>query len=65
MTVAKWEFWSVAVIFAAKHGLEAEAVAAEMLHDAIARGHSGDILTWREIGERLPEILAENFRPST
>ena len=65
MTVAKWEFWSAAVMFAAKHGLEAEAAAAEQLQDAIERGHSGDILTWRAIAERLPEILAKQYPPST
>jgi hypothetical protein len=64
MTVAKWEFWSAAVMFAAKHGLEAEAAAAEKLQDAVARGHRGDILTWREIGERLPAILAKDRPPS-
>lgn len=64
MTVANWEFWSAAVMFAAKHGLEAEAAAAEKLQDAVARGHAGDILTWREIGERLPAILAKNCPPS-
>lgn len=64
MTVAKWEFWSAAVMFAAKHGFEAEAAAAEKLQDAVARGHMGDILTWREIVERLPAILAKNRSPS-
>lgn len=64
MTVRKWEFWSAAVMFAAKHGLEAEAAAAEKLQDAIARGHSGDILTWREIAGRLPAILAKQYPPS-
>jgi len=65
MTVAKWEFWSVAVMLAESHGLEAEAVAAEKLQDAIERGHSGDILTWREIAQRLPEILAKRYPPPT
>ena len=63
MTVAKWEFWTVAKLLAETHRLEAEAVAAEKLHDAIERGHSGDILVWREIGERLPQILADRYPP--
>ena len=63
MTVSKWEFWSVAVMLAETHGLEAEAFAAEKLQDAIERGHSGDILTWREIAERLPDILAKRYPP--
>lgn len=63
MTVAKWEFWSVAVMLAETHGLAAEAFAAEKLSDAIDQGHSGDILTWREISERLPEILAKRYPP--
>ncbi len=61
MTVAKWEFWSVAVMLVETHGLEAQTVAAEHLSDAIDRGHSGDILTWREVSERLPDILSKRF----
>jgi hypothetical protein len=63
MTIAKWEFWSVATVLAVTHGLEAEAVAAKELQEAIERGHSGDILVWREIAERLPEILADRYPP--
>lgn len=44
-------------------GLEAEAVAAEKLHDAMEFGHFGDILTWREVAKRLPLILAAQFQP--
>lgn len=51
-------------MFAAKYDLEAEAAAAGEFQDDIARGHSGDVLTWREIGERLPEILANQYLPS-
>lgn len=49
MTSTKSEFWTAAVIFPEKHGLEAAAVAAEKLHDAMEAGHFGDILTWREV----------------
>ena len=58
MTSTKSEFWTAAVIFAEKHGLEAAAVTAEKLHDAREAGHFGDILTWREAARRLPLILA-------
>ena len=59
MTVAKWEFWSLANMMVSTHGVEAEAAVVERLHDALERGHSGDILVWREVIKRLPEILAE------
>lgn len=45
MPVTKWELRTAAVMFAAKHGLEAEAAASANLQDSIVRGHSGDILT--------------------
>ena len=59
MTVAKWEFWTLANMMVSTHGLEAEAAAVERLQDAMERNHSGDILVWREVLKRLPEIIAE------
>ena len=64
MPLAKWELWFAALTLAAKHGVEAEAAAAENLQDSIVPGHSGDSLTWREIGERLPAILAKGYSTS-
>lgn len=63
MTSTKSEFWTAALIFAAKHGLEAEAVAAEKLLIAMENGHLGEILTWREVACRLPTILASHYSP--
>ena len=58
MTSTKSEFWTAVAIFAAKYGLEAEAIAAEKLLDAMEKGLLGEIMTWREVAMRLPTILA-------
>ena len=62
MTVARWEFWSVAMMLIATHSDEAEYEAADKLEDAQARKHSGDILVWNEILIKIAEIRAEKAK---
>ena len=62
MTVAKWEFWSVANMLITTRGDEAEYVAADKLEDARARKHSGDILVWNEVLLKIADIRAERTK---
>jgi len=59
MTVAKWEFWTLANTLVATHGLEAEAEAVERLQRAIANRDSGQSVVWQEVLDRIPGILKE------
>ena len=59
MTVANWEYWSVATMLVSSHGDDAEAVAEERLAAALDDGHAGDIIVWKEIRKKLGEIRAE------
>ena len=59
MTVAKWELWSLANMLISTHGDEAEFVAADRLETALAKDDSGEILVWREVVKKIPEIRAE------
>lgn len=56
MTVASWEYWSVAKMLIASHGTDAESVAEENLETAFANGHSGNIIVWREIRRKIDEM---------
>ena len=58
MTVASWEYWSVAKMLVITHGREAELVARKNYDDALDAGHSGDIIVWREIQEKIAVIRA-------
>ena len=58
MTVAKWEFWSVANMMVSAHGENVHAAVALRLAEAELSGQSGDVLVWRELAKRLPEIIS-------
>ena len=62
MTVAKWEFWSVANMMVSAHGEDVHAAVALRLAEAELSGHSGDIVVWREVAKRVPEIIAERSK---
>ncbi|UVO53043.1 hypothetical protein [Sphingomonas sp. SUN039] len=59
MTVAKWEYWSVANMMVSAHGENVHAAVALRLAEAKVSGHESDIIVWNEVAKRLPEIIAE------
>jgi hypothetical protein len=59
MTVASWEFWSLATMLIATYGDDAEPEAARRLQDAEASGDSGQKVVWTEVGRKLRDIRAE------
>lgn len=58
MTVAKWEFRSLAIMMVASYGIEAEAEVVERLERAIAEKDSGQSVVWQEVLSLIPEIVA-------
>lgn len=60
MTVAPWEFWSLATILIGTHGDQAEEEAAERLRVAEARDDTGQKVVWTEVIRKLKDIRAEN-----
>jgi hypothetical protein len=59
MTVAPWEFWSLANLLISTHGDEAEMEAARRLAAAENEGDSGQKVVWYEVTRKLVEIRAE------
>ncbi|WP_426265223.1 hypothetical protein [Sphingomonas sp. PWP1-2] len=60
MTVAPWEFWSLATILIGTHGDQAEEEAAERLRVAEAEDDTGQKVVWTEVIRKLKDIRAEN-----
>lgn len=59
MTVAPWEYWSVAQMLISTHGPDAETIVAIKLDEAEAGDHSGDMIVWREIAHKIAKIRAD------
>lgn len=60
MTVARWEFWSLANMVVSAHGSEAEAHAEQRLAEATRHGDTGQTVVWTEV----LAILREKDRQS-
>lgn len=60
MTVAPWEFWSLATILIGTHGEQAEEEAAARLRKAEADNDTGQKVVWTEVIRKLQVIRAEN-----
>ena len=63
MTVARWEFWSVANMMVSAHGANAPDAVAERLRLAEQEGASGAIVVWKEIAKHVTEIMRNRFGP--
>ena len=59
MTVASWEFNSLAIMLVGTHGNDAEAEAIRRLEAATERDDRGQMVVWREVGKRLAKMSAE------
>lgn len=59
MTVAPWEFWSLARILIGTHGYQAEEEAPERLRIAEAADDTGQKVVWTEVIRKLKDIRAE------
>ncbi len=59
MTVARWEFYSLAVMLIGVHGDGAEEEAARKLEQATERDDRGEMVVWREVAGQLVKIRAE------
>ena len=64
MTVAAWEFWSVANMLISSHGDDAEAVASDNLARSLEAGDSGEIIVWKEVGAKIGEIRRDREKRS-
>lgn len=62
MTVASWEFNSLAIMFAETHGDDAEVEAARRLQAATERDDRGQMVVWREVSKRLAEMKAQQAK---
>lgn len=62
MTVAKWEYWSLATMMIATHGENALAAVKLRLAAAEANDAEGDLIIWAEVARRLPEVMVEQTR---
>lgn len=62
MTVASWEFWSLANMLVTTHGDDAEEEAARRLCEAEAQNDSGQKVVWTEVGRKIAEIRAERAK---
>lgn len=56
MIVHPWEYWSVAQMLIATHGVDAETVVSKHLDDAEANGCANDAIVWGEIRKKLASI---------
>ena len=59
MTVASWEFYSLAVMLIGTYGDEAEDEAARKLAIATEQNDRGEMVVWREVAAKLVRIRAE------
>ncbi len=62
MTVAKWEYWSLATMMISAHGENALAAVKVRLATAEANDDEADLIVWAEVARRLPEVMAEQAR---
>ncbi len=62
VTVAKWEYWSLATMMIATHGESAPAAVKLRLAAAKVNGDEADLIIWAEVARRLPEVMAEQAR---
>lgn len=62
MTVASWEFNSLAIMLIETHGTDAEAEATRRLEAATERDDRGQMIVWREVGKRLPDMKAKHTK---
>ena len=58
MPVARWEFYSLAVMLVATHGDDAEAEAQRRFKAAEARDERGTMVVWTEVGRRITDVRA-------
>lgn len=59
MTIARWEYWSVAKMLIATHGDGAELKARMTLEEARLAGQASEVIVWSAIVDKLAEISAE------
>ncbi|WP_034160936.1 hypothetical protein [Sphingomonas sp. ERG5] len=59
MTVASWEFNALAIMLIETHGTDAETEAARRLEAATERDDRGQMVVWREVVKRLPDMKAK------
>jgi hypothetical protein len=62
VTVAKWEYWSLATMMISAHGENALAAVKVRLAAAEANDDEADLIIWAEVARRLPEVMAEQAR---
>jgi hypothetical protein len=62
VTVASWEFYSLAVMLIATHGEAAEEAAAIRLRAAEEDGDRGQMVVWTEVGRKLPAVRADQAK---
>ncbi len=59
MTVASWEFWSLANMLITTHGDDAENEAARQLHVAEEQNDQGQKVVWTEVIKKLGQLRSE------
>jgi hypothetical protein len=62
MTVAKWEYWSLATMMIAAYGEDAPAAVKLRLAAAEVDDNEADLIVWAEVARRLPEVMDEQAR---
>ena len=59
MTIAGWEYFSLASMLISTHGDEAEYVAADNLEKAEAIDDESNMLVWAAVMSQLPRVRAK------
>lgn len=59
MTIAKWEYWTVANMLISTHGDAAEEKAQLRITQAREDGQPSDVIVWTEILAKIEEIRSQ------
>lgn len=62
MTIAKWEYWTVANMLISTHGDAAEEKAQLRITEALEANQPSEVLVWKEILIKIADIRADRGR---
>lgn len=62
MTVAAWEFYSLAAMLVGSHGDAAEEEAARRLEEARERDDRGQMVVWTEVSRKIAKVRTDTAR---
>lgn len=59
MTVAAWEFYSLAAMLVGSHGEGAEEEVVRRFEEAQERDDRGQMVVWTEVGRKIAKVRAD------